>query len=379
VEEEIECSVLQLMGETPSISLHTVTGVRARSYQTMNVFVTIGDAIAITLLDSGSTHNFIDVDMVRRADVPIRPSGGLSVAVANGDRIASPGKAIAQSVHIGGEAFNIDLYALPLGDYDMVLGVQWLRMLGPILWDFARHTLAFSRHGKHVVWRSVDATPGPATTALQDSNGDLLDVLLEEFTSVFQEPQGLPPRRRLSHRIRLKPGTSAVAARSYRYTHLQKDKLEHQCDEMLRTGIIRQSTPTFSSPALLIRKSDGLWRFCMDYRALNAATIKDKFPIPVVQELLDELRGAKFFTKLDLRSGYHQVLMHPDDVHMTTFLTHQGLFEFLVMPFGLTNAPATFQALMNDVLHPFLCRFVLVFLMTSSSIARHGRTTSITC
>jgi hypothetical protein len=89
----------------------------------MKVFVTISDAIAITLLDSGSTHNFIDVDMVRRADVPIRPSGGLSVAVANVDHIVSPGKAIAQYVLIGGEAFNIDLYALPLGDYDMVLGV----------------------------------------------------------------------------------------------------------------------------------------------------------------------------------------------------------------------------------------------------------------
>jgi hypothetical protein len=183
----------------------------------------------------------------------------------------------------------------------------------------------------------------------------------------------------LSHRIRLKRGSSAVAARPYRYAQLQKDELERQCDEMLRTSIIRQSTPTFSSLALLIRKRDGLWRFCVDYRALNAATIKDKFPIPMVQELLDELRGAKFFTKLDLHSGYHQVLMHPDDVHMTAFLTHKGLFEFLVMPFGLTNAPVTFQALMNDVLHPFLCLFVLVFLMTSSSIAHHGRTTSAMC
>jgi hypothetical protein len=141
---------------------------------------------------------------------------------------------------------------------------------------------------------------------------------------------------------------------------MQKAELGRQCDAMLNMGVIRPSESAFSTPVLLVKKHDNSWHFYVDYRALNDKTIKDKFPILVVEELFDELHGAIYFTKLDLLFGYHQVRLHPNDIEKTTFQMLQGLFEFLVMPFGLTNAPVTFQAIMNDVLRPFLWRFVLV-------------------
>jgi hypothetical protein len=136
--------------------------------------------------------------------------------------------------------------------------------------------------------------------------------------------------------------SAPVAVRPYRYTKAQKDELVRQCSTMQKQGLIRHSKSSYSSPVLLVRKPDGSWRFCVDYQALNDQTIKNKFLSPMVEELLDELQGAPFFTKLDLRSSYHQVRMHPADVEKTTFRTHDDLFEFSVMPFRLTNAPATF-------------------------------------
>nr|GEX64462.1 hypothetical protein [Tanacetum cinerariifolium] len=159
-----------------------------------------------------------------------------------------------------------------------------------------------------------------------------VEQVLTQFDEVFEVPKDLPPQRSHDHQIPLMPNTPPINVRPYRHPPNQKDAIE-----------------------------DGTWRMCIDYRQLNKHTVKDKFSIPVIEELIDELNGSIVFFKLDLRSGYHQIRMKEDDICKTAFRTHEGHYEFFVMPFGLTNAPSTFQSLMNTVFKAFLRKFVLVF------------------
>ena len=185
--------------------------------------------------------------------------------------------------------------------------------------------------------------------------------LLEDYASLFEEPTKLPPIREIEHHITLKEGTEPINVRPHHYAHFQKEEIKKQVSEMLKMGLIQTSTSPFPSADLLVKKKDGTWRFCTNYRALNAITIKDRFPIPTVEDMLDELHGATYFTKLELRAGYHQVRVQPSDILKTAFPTHSGHYEYLVMPFGLSNAPSTFQAIMNTIFRPHLRKFILVF------------------
>jgi len=173
------------------------------------------------------------------------------------------------------------------------------------------------------------------------------------------------------------PGAHPVNARAYRLPPDQKDEVEKQLKEMLQKGLIRLNSSPYASPVLLVHKKDGTWRFCIDYRKLNAVTVKNKHPMLVVKELLDELASSCWFSKLDLRSQYHQIRVASKDIHKTTFMTHQGLYEFVVMSFGLTNAPATFQGLMNEVFAPLLRKGVFVFmddiLIYSETLEQHAQ------
>jgi hypothetical protein len=148
----------------------------------------------------------------------------------------------------------------------------------------------------------------------------------------------------------------------YRNSPLELEEIKRQLTELLEKGLIRPSKSPFGAPVLLVKKKDGSLRMCVHYRALNKITIKNGYPLPLIDELLDQLHGAKYFSKLDLRAGYHQVRIAEEDVPKTAFKTRYGHYEYLVMPFGLTNAPATFMAAMNDLFKDYLDDFVIIYL-----------------
>ena len=202
------------------------------------------------------------------------------------------------------------------------------------------------------------------TAASSSSSDPSLSSLLSEFSDVFpaELPPELPPAREVDHRIELTQSTPPNPRSVYRMSPSELDELKKQLDELIAAGFIKPSKSPFGAPVLFVKKKDGSMRMCVDYRDLNRITIKNRYPLPRVDELFDRLKGASWFSKIDLRSGYHQVRIHPDDVHKTAFRTRYGHYEFLVLPFGLTNAPATFMHLMQSIFGSHLDSFVIVFL-----------------
>ena len=179
---------------------------------------------------------------------------------------------------------------------------------------------------------------------------------LKDYADCFSEtlPEELPPTRgEDDHKIELVPGTSPPNKPPYRVSLAQQEEIMSQVNELLQKGLVQPSSSPFCSPVLLVQKKDGSFRMCVDYRALNKSTIKNRFPVPRIEDIFDKLQGSSYYSRIDLKSGYHQIKIVPEDIHKTAFRTTFGLYEFLVMPFGLTNAPATFNRMMDRIFRPY--------------------------
>lgn len=390
-----------------SVSLNSVVGID--NPKTMRLTGMIMNVPVVVMIDPGATHNFISLSVVEKIGITVSETEEFGMMLGRGKSVTGKGECKEVQLCLRSIEIIENFFPLELGNSDVILGIQWLEKLGTISTNWKMQVLQFQWKGAKVILKG-DPSLGRSKVSLKsmmkiirkEQGGILVELnhiakpdtgveegpipddvpteikaVLSQYSEVFTMPPGLPPKRGQEHHIVMKEGSDPVSVRPYRYPQIQKAEIEKMVSDMLFADIIRPSHSPYSSPVLLVKKKDGSWRFCVDYRALNKETVADKYPIPVIDELLDELYGAKVFSKLDLKAGYHQIRVHEPDVHKTAFRTHEGHYEFLVMPFGLTNAPATFQALMNDIFRPYLRRFVLVFfddiLVYSASMEEHAQ------
>lgn len=356
------------------------------------------------MVDSGSTHSFLSEQFAAQLPNWKLLQNPVPIKVTDGGIILCTHEIVGCDWLVQGTQFSTTFKILPLKCYDVILGMDWLASHSPMHVQWAQIWLSFNYQGRSIKIQGVNNSDhhylqisGSQLNAMkkledvwcevclyavetQDKMELLLpqiQVIVDQYPELFAEPTGVPPTRSMTHSIPLLPGTRPFRLRPYRYTPFQKDEIEKQVAHLLKNNMIQVSTSPFASPVLLVKKKTGEWRLCVDFRRLNAYTIKNKFPLSIIEELFEELIGAKWFTTLDLRSGFHQILVKQEDQYKTAFQTHFGHFEYKVMPYGLTGAPTTFQAIMNHILVPLLRKCVVVFiddiLIYSKNIEDHKK------
>jgi hypothetical protein len=384
-EEDDVVSVTACVQDTPvepqclAVSLAAVQGNEAN--QTIKFQGLIQNIPVCILLDSGSSHSFIAARVASQLSVVTKLLAPVVVQVADGTRLKCSHQIKSACWSLQECVFITDLCVLDLPVYDIIVGMDWLSSYSPMHIHWLHKWVCIPYQQSLVTLYGVSAVLQPgavvqvATIAKELPRFNEMSLptpmvqLLSNFLDVFEPPTGMPPIRDCDHVIPLIVSATPVHVRPYRYPPAIKDEIERQIAIMLDTGIIQASSSSFSSSVLLVKKKDGTWRFCVDFRHLNAITVKMSFLVPVIEELLDELGQASWFTSLDLIAGYHQIRLHSSDTHKTAFQTHSGQYEFRVI------APATFQRAMNATLSSLLRRCVLVFfddiLIYSTSFEQH--------
>ncbi|KAJ9525332.1 hypothetical protein QJQ45_003300 [Haematococcus lacustris] len=347
------------------------------------------------LIDGGASASFIDEEFCDKFEVQAAQKHDPDmIRLADGHQQQStamiPNARFRMSSYKGVQT----LHCTKLHGFDIILGKPWLADLNPHI-DWKLNTMSFQHAGRKHTLRAPPSPKHPdidkytiSTAGLRvamqtrqpmflvsitpagiDSATDrhqIMDctAITQKFADVFPAdlPAGLPPQRAVDHRIEVEPGKRPPTRSTYNMSTSELAELKAQITEMQEKGFIRPSTSPYAAGVLFVRKKDGTFRMCVDYRPLNRITIKNKYPLPRVENMLDRLHGATVFSKIDLRQGYHQIRIAPEDIPKTAFSTRYGHFEFTVLPFGLCNAPATFQRLMNDIFRQELDDHVIVYL-----------------
>ena len=372
--------------------VHRIASVRVPG-QLVKLSGAVNKCKAVVMVDSGSTGDFISEQFVHKNKLVSRCYEKVKKVWLADGKEHTISSYVDSSIRIGELHEKTELAVIPLAGYDVILGIPWLKRHNPVInWDTSKVVVSSNGNQCELPLHSdIDPPAVEMISALQAkrdmTKGEQMylalvkvveqdnaatkvtvdpdtEKIISEFKDVFPDdlPSGLPPKREIDHRIELEPGQNPPSRPTYRMSQPEMDELKKQLSELMDKGYVQESKSPYGAPVLFVKKKDGTMRMCIDYRALNKITIKNKYPLPRIDELLDRSLGAKYFSKIDLRSGYWQVRIADEDVPKTAFRTRYGHYEFLVMPFGLTNAPATFMHLMQQTFRKHLDDFVIVFL-----------------
>jgi hypothetical protein len=317
----------------------------------------------IILFDSGATHSFISSKCGTKIGLNLYPTSGAYTIATPDSKIFSNQVCRSVPIQMGRNLVRTDLLLLDLEGMDILQGMNWM----------TRHRVSLDIFSRTVEIDSPDHEPTilylpqrecSTSYAYAIEGIKLKDIpIICEYPEVFPDDlPGMPQDRDIEFVIELQPGTAPISKRPYRIPSNELAELKIQLQDLLDKGYIHPSASPWGCPALFVKKKDNSLRLCADYRPLNAVTIKNKYPLPRIDILFDQLAGARVFSKIDLRSGYYQIKIKSSDIPKTTFSTRYGLYEYLVMSFGLTNDPAYFMYLMNSIFMQELDKFVVVFI-----------------
>ncbi|GKC39400.1 putative reverse transcriptase domain-containing protein [Tanacetum coccineum] len=348
---------------------------------------------ASILFDTGADRSFISTAFSSLINIaPTSLENCYDVELADGKLVGIDTIIRGCTLNFLDHPFNIDLMPVELGSFDVIIGMDWLRRCHAVIVcdeklvqiPYGNETLTFcgneSSNGRESRLTVISCSKAQEYMAKgcqvflaqisakkeedKSEGKQIKDVpIVRDFPEVFPEDlPGLPPARPVEFQIDLIPGAAPVARAPYRLAPSEMKELSEQLQELSDKGFIRPSSSPWGAPVLFVKKKDGSFRMCIDYRELNKLTVKNRYPLPRIDDLFDQLQGSSIYSKIDLRSGYHQLRVREQDIPKIAFRTRYSHYEFQVMPFGLKNAPAVFMDLMNRVCKPYLDKFIIVFI-----------------